>query len=70
MTGTEGIDDLDRRLLEVVQDNGRVSLTDLGRALHLGVSATRARLQNLTDRGVITGWIGRPVALRCTPSSG
>jgi Lrp/AsnC family leucine-responsive transcriptional regulator len=45
----------DRRLLDVVQHSGRVPLTELADRIHLGVSATRARLQTLERRGVITG---------------
>lgn len=39
-----------------MQQDSRQSLTDLSGQIHLGVSATRARLQALEDRGVLTGY--------------
>jgi Lrp/AsnC family transcriptional regulator, leucine-responsive regulatory protein len=56
---TDGLDESDRRLVTAVQSSGRASLTRLASQLHLGVSATRARLQALERRGVITGYTAR-----------
>jgi Lrp/AsnC family leucine-responsive transcriptional regulator len=53
------LDDVDRRLLAEVQRDARASLTALAEAIHLGVSATRARLRTLEERGVITGYTAR-----------
>ena len=59
------LDDTDRLLIEAVQQNSRSSLAELGRRIHLGTSATRARLNSLEERGVIIGHTARvaPAAL-------
>jgi Lrp/AsnC family leucine-responsive transcriptional regulator len=59
------LDELDRRLLAELQRDARTSLTDLARAIHLGVSATRARLRALEERGVITGYTARVDPAAC-----
>ncbi|BCJ68389.1 Lrp/AsnC family transcriptional regulator [Polymorphospora rubra] len=60
MAGTDYVMDAsDRRLLEALQEDGRASLTDLAGVIHLGVSATRARLRNLEQHGVIAGYTAR-----------
>lgn len=50
------LDASDRRLIEELQRDGRAPLTELAGAIHLGVSATRARLQSLEQRQVIIGY--------------
>lgn len=52
-------DSVDAQLLMALESNGRASLTELADAIHLGVSATRARVQNLERRGVISGYRAR-----------
>ena len=52
---TQALDAPDRQLLALIQRDGRAPLTELAAAIHLGVSATRVRLQGLEHRGVITG---------------
>ena len=54
MTDTP-LDETDRLLVAAVQRNSRASLAELGKAIHLGTSATRSRLRSLEERGVITG---------------
>lgn len=56
MVDKDAVDALDRLLITEMQRNGRISLTDLASRVHLGVSATRARLQRLEDSGKITGY--------------
>lgn len=53
------LDETDRLLLEAVQRDSRASLAELGKAIHLGTSATRSRLRSLEERGVITGHTAR-----------
>ncbi len=53
------LDAADRQLLEAIQRDARASLTELAGQIHLGVSATRTRLQSLEQRGVITGYTAR-----------
>jgi len=52
------LDDVDRRLIDALQRDGRASLTELAAGIHLGVSATRSRLLALEQRGVIDGYRG------------
>jgi Lrp/AsnC family transcriptional regulator, leucine-responsive regulatory protein len=59
------LDASDRTLVGAVQANGRAPLSELARTVHLGVSATRVRLQNLGERGVITGYTARVDAEAC-----
>ncbi|MGH8941008.1 MAG: Lrp/AsnC family transcriptional regulator, partial [Actinomycetes bacterium] len=53
---TDVLDSTDRQLLEELQRDARAPLTALASAIHLGVSATRVRLQSLEERRVITGY--------------
>ena len=47
------LDELDLVLIAALQANGRATITDLARAVHLGVSATRARVQALQASGAV-----------------
>jgi Lrp/AsnC family leucine-responsive transcriptional regulator len=48
-------DDIDRKLLEMLQENGRTPYVELGKAVGLAVSSVNERVRKLTERGVITG---------------
>ena len=50
------IDDTDRRLLRVLQDDGRISNADLAQRCNLSASACSDRVRRLRDEGVITGF--------------
>lgn len=47
------IDKIDAQLLELLQDNGRISQHDLARAVGLSSPAVADRLRKLEDRGII-----------------
>ena len=47
------LDDIDRRLLRVLQRDGRISNLDLAQQCHLSPSACSDRVRRLKDRGVI-----------------
>jgi Lrp/AsnC family transcriptional regulator, leucine-responsive regulatory protein len=49
-------DDTDRRILEELQGDGRVSLAELGRRVGLSPPAVAERVQRLEREGVITGY--------------
>ena len=49
----EKIDTIDRRLLRILQKNGRISNSDLSDAVALSPSACHRRLKRLSDEGVI-----------------
>jgi Lrp/AsnC family transcriptional regulator, leucine-responsive regulatory protein len=52
----ESLDDLDWRLLEALQRDGRASYADLGRQVGLSPSAVTERVRRLEEVGVITGY--------------
>lgn len=56
---TERLSDLDRfdrKILDVLAVDGRISVTELGRRIGLSKSPTQARLRRLEDEGVIRGY--------------
>ena len=50
---TPHLDDLDRRLIEALQHDGRASYADLAELVGLSPAATRLRVQRLLDAGVV-----------------
>ncbi len=50
------MDKLDQKLVGLLADDGRMSITDLADALPLSISATRDRLRRLEGTGVIAGF--------------
>lgn len=53
MTGPARIDDIDIRLLEMLQEHGRTSQHDLAQAVGLSSPAVGERLRKLEERGII-----------------
>lgn len=53
---TGEIDGFDRKILDVLAVDGRISVTELARRIGLSKSPTQARLKRLEDRGVIRGY--------------
>jgi Lrp/AsnC family transcriptional regulator for asnA, asnC and gidA len=47
------LDDLDRRLIDALQHDGRASYADLAELVSLSPAATRLRVQRLLDTGVV-----------------
>ena len=54
--GKIDLDRFDRAILRVLAADGRISITDLARAIGLSKSPTQARLRRLEAEGVITGY--------------
>ncbi|OLL97829.1 Transcriptional regulator, AsnC family [Pseudonocardia sp. Ae406_Ps2] len=52
----DGIDAIDRRLLDLLRVDGRASWADLGGRVGLSASAVRRRVDRLTARGVVQGF--------------
>lgn len=50
------MEDADRRLVELLRRDGRMSFTDLGKAVGMSTSAVHQRVRRLEDRGVIKGY--------------
>lgn len=51
------VDDLDWQLLELLQENGRMSFSELGRRVSLSAPAVTERVRKLEERGVISGFV-------------
>ncbi len=47
---------LDRKLVDLLRQDGRMSYTDLGKAMGLSTSAVHQRVRRLEERGAITGY--------------
>ncbi|HPB73527.1 MAG TPA: Lrp/AsnC family transcriptional regulator [Phycicoccus sp.] len=49
----------DRRIVDLLREDGRMSFTDLGRELGLSTSAVHQRVRRLEERGAIKGYAAR-----------
>ncbi|QCX51766.1 Lrp/AsnC family transcriptional regulator [Ralstonia pseudosolanacearum] len=58
------MDELDWKVLALLQHNGRMTYTELARQVHLSVPAVTERIKRLEEAGVIEGYAARinPVA--------
>lgn len=50
------LDPTDVAIIETLQDDGRISVSELGRKVGLSQPATSERLRRLEDRGIVTGY--------------
>ncbi|WP_214829678.1 Lrp/AsnC family transcriptional regulator [Exiguobacterium algae] len=50
------MDEIDRHIIGIMQENARISVTDLGKRIGLSTPAANERLKRLEERGVITGY--------------
>ena len=50
------LDETDTRILEVLQTDGRISMTELGRMISLSAAATTERVRRLEEAGIIEGY--------------
>lgn len=53
------IDTTDRQLLDLLQQNGRVSNAELARQMEMAPSAVLQRVRRLEERGVIRGYVAQ-----------
>ena len=53
------LDPTDVAMIEVLQEEGRVSVSELGRKVGLSQPATSERLRRLEERGIIAGYAAR-----------
>ncbi len=53
------MEDVDRRIVELLTGDGRISYTDLGKALGMSTSAVHQRVRRLEERGVVTGYTAK-----------
>src|SRR4029079_19598455 len=63
---TARLDSIDRKILEAVQADGRISNVDLAARIHLSAPQTFRRVRSLEERGVIRGYVAAvaPAAMR------
>ncbi|SFF96015.1 transcriptional regulator, AsnC family [Novosphingobium sp. CF614] len=50
------LDDLDRKIVAVLRQNGRITMTDLAREVGMSKTPCQVRLRRLIDSGVIRGF--------------
>lgn len=50
------MDKLDKKILAILQENGRISLTELAEKVGLSISPCQRRLKQLEQDGIITGY--------------
>jgi Lrp/AsnC family leucine-responsive transcriptional regulator len=53
------VEELDRRIVALLADDGRMSFTDLAKATGLSVSAVHQRVRRLQRHGVVQGFTAR-----------
>ncbi|HVX44869.1 MAG TPA: Lrp/AsnC family transcriptional regulator [Mycobacteriales bacterium] len=53
------MEELDRRIIRALADDGRASFTDLAERVGLSVSAVHQRVRRLEQRGIIQGYCAR-----------
>lgn len=63
------LDDYDKRIIEVLQRDGRITKVKLAEAVHLSPSSTWERVRRLEEAGVITGYHARVDVRRISPST-
>lgn len=51
------MEDIDRKIVALLAQDGRMSYTDLGKATGLSTSAVHQRVRRLEERGVIRGYV-------------
>lgn len=59
------LDPTDIAIIEAMQENGRIAVSELGRRVGLSQPAASERVKRLEDRGIIVGYAARidPTAL-------
>jgi Lrp/AsnC family leucine-responsive transcriptional regulator len=59
------LDPTDIAIIEVMQEDGRIAISELGRRVGLSQPATSERVKRLEERGIITGYTAKinPAAL-------
>lgn len=53
----QNLDDIDKKLLEVLQNNCKLNFTQIGQDLGIAESTVRYRIERLEKRGIITNYI-------------
>ena len=53
------LDPTDIAIIEVMQENGRIAISELGRRVGLSQPATSERVKRLEEKGIISGYAAR-----------
>ena len=53
----QNLDEIDKKLLEVLQENCKLNFTQIGHELDIAESTVRYRIERLEKRGIITNYI-------------
>jgi len=57
MAAPRNIDEIDRQILSLLQDNARMTQTEVAKAVGLAPSAVLERIRKLEARGIISGYV-------------
>ena len=57
MASNRTIDETDRKILSLLQDNARISQSDIAKAVGLAPSAVMERIRKLETRGIVMGYV-------------
>ena len=52
-------DETDRRILEILQEDGRITMKKLGMDVHLSAPAVADRVKRMEDAGIICGYVAK-----------
>lgn len=52
-----GLDEMDRKILDLLQNHGRISNSDLAKKIHLSAPATHSRVKRLEQEGYIRDYV-------------
>jgi len=50
------MDHIDRKILHILQEDGRISMTELGKMVNLSTPAVKERVKKLEDKNIITAY--------------
>jgi DNA-binding Lrp family transcriptional regulator len=57
MTGDANVDELDRKILELIRCRARLSYRAIGKNLGISTGTVSERIRNMEERGIITGFV-------------
>lgn len=53
------LDETDRKILEILQDDGRITMKTLSELTHMSAPAVTDRIRRMEDAGIITGYTAK-----------
>ena len=55
-SSVENLDNIDIQIVDLLQKDARIKVSDIARIVHLSITAVVRRIERLEDRGVIRGY--------------